>query len=552
MKAQKKGLDTFDHVVVLMLENRSFDNLLGNLYPAGDPIYKEGKKFEGLQNTDIKMPVPKYASDYDQHPTVSPHRAINFHQPYPDPGEVYPHINTQIYNHIDTENYNTIACAMRANFNVPVPQPPIPPMNGFIKDYINVMKAIKCEKKQCENCKTEEEINQCKACKSYNDPLYEQYNRIMQVYEPDQVHVLSKLARDFAVFDNWHCSVPSETWPNRAFWHAAASGGKVVNPVSECTKLEDFEAMLHWKKHVWSQPNIFERMQDKSITHRVYTQELVALTSMVNGYLKDENVCHDKGLGKFKIDLDTNNLAHYSFIEPKFLGQHNDQHPSAALPNSVDGPTKNGSVLLGEQLIHQVYTDIFSSPYKNNTLLIITHDEHGGCFDHVAPPGKNDHVWPPHTPPKVKPEEGFGFDRLGIRVPMVMVSAYIQKNTIINETFDHTSFIKTMSDKYGLDPLTDRDTHANSFVDVFSGGPRDFEMFDPPNLEPEDETDYHKHPINGLQRTIVQGAHFMAMHVQEELNSGIEIPSHEHVKTNGDALAYLEKIHHLTKFPEKS
>lgn len=97
MAAHKTGLDTFDHVVVLMLENRSFDNLLGNLYPKGDPIFKEGKKFEGLQNTDINMPVPDYALDFKQHPTVAPYRATNHHQPFPDPGEVYNHVNTQLY-----------------------------------------------------------------------------------------------------------------------------------------------------------------------------------------------------------------------------------------------------------------------------------------------------------------------------------------------------------------------------------------------------------------------------------------------------------------------
>ena len=222
MATQKKGLDTFDHVVVLMLENRSFDNLLGNLYTEeGVPA---GKKFYGLQGKDIKMPVPSYAKDFDQHQFVVPHRAINYHQPYPDPGEVYNHVNTQLYNHIDQDNFDKPACAMRGNFNIPQPQPEIPAMEGFVKDYINTMKAIKCEKKHCKDCKPGKETSQCKACKAYNDPAYKEYNRIMQVYYPDQVSVLSTLAKEFAVFDHWFCAVPSQTWPNRAFWHAAASG----------------------------------------------------------------------------------------------------------------------------------------------------------------------------------------------------------------------------------------------------------------------------------------------------------------------------------------
>jgi len=550
MAAHKTGLDTFDHVVVLMLENRSFDNLLGNLYPKGDPIFKEGKKFEGLQNTDINMPVPDYALDFKQHPTVAPYRATNHHQPFPDPGEVYNHVNTQLYNHIDQNNFDIPACAMRDNFNIPQPQPPVPPMTGFIKDYINTMKAIKCEKKHCKGCSPGKETAQCKACKAYNNPTYKEYSSIMQVYYPDQVSVLSTLAKEFAVFDHWFCSVPSQTWCNRAFWHAAASGGKVVNPTDECTAGEDFKAFEHWVKHVWEQDNIFKRMHKASVTHRVYTQELISLTSIVTGLHEDENVVYDNDLKKFHHDLNNNGLQHYSFIEPKFLGKHNDMHPSSALPGLVDGP-EAGTVLLGEALIWQVYNDIFTSPYKDKTLFIITTDEHGGCFDHVSPPGKNDKVSPPHTPPIVKSEEGFKFDRLGIRVPMVMVSAHIQKNTIINEQFDHSSFIKTMSDKYDLGHLTDRDLHANSFESVFSGPERKvFPNIMAPLLPPEDDKKYHAHPINDLQSTLVKGAHFLAKYVQEKLGNDVEIPSHANAKTNGDALAYLEKIHHLTKLPK--
>ena len=552
MKAHKTGLDTFDHVVVLMLENRSFDNLLGNLYKEGDPAIK-GKKFYGLDGKDINMPVPNYASDYHDHKFVKPHRAINFHQPYPDPGEVYNHVNTQLYNHIDHKNFDKPACAMVSNFNIPKPQPKTPEMQGFIKDYINTMKAIKCEKKACKDCKPGQETFQCKACIAYNDPKYKEYNRIMQVYYPDQVSVLSSLAKEFAVFDHWFCSVPSQTWPNRAFWHAAASGGKLVNPTDECTKWEDFKAFEHWAEHVWTQDNIFKRMHKKSVTHRVYTQELISLTSLVNGLFEDEEAVVDYELVQFKKDLNTNNLAHYSFLEPKFLGKHNDMHPSSALPGLVDSP-EAGTVLLGEALIWQVYNDIFTSPYKDKTLFIITTDEHGGCFDHVAPPpnlgGK---VWPPHTPPIVKPEEGFKFDRLGIRVPMVMVSAYIQKNTIMNDHFDHSSFIKTISQKYDLGHLTDRDLHAKSFESVFSGPERKvFPNIMAPLLPPEDDKKYHLHPINDLQSTIVKGAHFLAKYVQEKLRNDVEIPSHAFVKTNGDALAYLKKIHPLTKFPKNN
>ena len=93
-----------------------------------------------------------------------------------------------------------------------------------------------------------------------------------------------------------------------------------------------------------------------------------------------------------------------------------------------------------------------------NTLLIITFDEHGGCYDHVAPPVD---AVPPCLDGK-KPWMGFNYDRLGIRVPMIMVSANIAKNTVVNDRMDHTSFMKTMQEKWArtapnkFPPLTAR------------------------------------------------------------------------------------------------
>ena len=108
-----------------------------------------------------------------------------------------------------------------------------------------------------------------------------------------------------------------------------------------------------------------------------------------------------------------------------------------------DGPTHVGMVLLGQKLIWHIYNSINNSSYKENTLLIITYDEHSGCFDHVAPP----------SPLKLngnetKGQNDFNCNRLGLRVLMVMFSAYLHKNTIINHSFKHSSFIKTMCKRW--------------------------------------------------------------------------------------------------------
>ncbi len=537
----KKGLDTFDKVVVLMLENRSFDNLLGYLYDEGVP---EGKSYAGLQDCKDALPVPSSVKDYAEHKHVKPYCGGDYHQPYPDPGEVYQHVNTQIYNHIDEDNEGKAACYMKPPYNIPVPQPECPAMNGFISDYVNTLKAIECtECKDCEECKNDpSKCKKCRMCESFHNPGYDQYKVIMQCFKAEKVRILSTLAREFAVFDHWFCSVPSQTWCNRAFWHAGTSGGRLINPTDQCGLVNKIIAMLRWMFRVWSKPTLFQRMAENEVSHAVYPADFFSLTGLVNGPFKDQNTLRlGENLNEFKKDVSAGTLPDYSFIEPKFFCQHNDQHPSSFGRTDIDGKTRSGSVILGEHLIWDVYNTIQKSAYKDNTLLIITHDEHGGCFDHVSPPPSNGemvlapekHMW--------CNEKGFDFKRLGIRVPMVMVSAYIEPNTIMNDSFDHTSFIKTMCEKWRMKGLTDRDKAARSFKKVFSSKKRALPDIAPPII-PLDQDDvlYDDDPLNELQHSILITAHSTAYIRQKMRNPFKSVPSIEGINTVKKATDYLK------------
>ncbi|WBX77729.1 hypothetical protein PG911_05575 [Tenacibaculum ovolyticum] len=503
-------LDSFKKVVVLMLENRSFDNLLGFLYKDGIP---EGKKFEGLQGKTISNPIPKRAEGTEKNKVIEVSKAENYHQPYPDPGEEYQHVNTQLYNYISPENIGISASKMKPPYNIPKITPSTPSMNGFVNDYINTLEALPGYKT------TEEE-----------------YRKIMQCFIPDKIPVLTTLAKEFAVFDHWFCSVPSQTWCNRSFWHAGTSGEKVINP-------NNLETAKQWIKDVWSQPTLFDRLSENQKSFTIYTEDY-PITALVNGikYCKQTEF---GGLNKFKEDAIKGKLPNYSFIEPKFYGQHNDQHPSAystsgpskekklqkkiIIPKS-DTYTKEGTVLLGEKLIWDVYNAVKNSPDRDEILLIITHDEHGGCFDHVPP----EVCVPPVPKNKSKSMNlsrnkeiedtglGFSFDRLGVRVPMVMISSFIEKNTIVNDTHDHTSFIKTMCEKWGMEGLTNRDKAAKSFASVFSNKKRiDFPDIPEPQITDINEKEYDNDKLNGLQKSIIKNLHFCVLHSIKEksLNS---------------------------------
>ena len=284
-----------------MLENRSFDNLLGYLYEDGVPA---GKNFEGLQNKSISNPVPKRSVDYKEDKVIEVTKAENYHQPYPDPGEEYQHVNSQIYNHVDPDNIGVDQHSMKSPYNIPQLAPTTPPMDGFVNHYINTLQALDCK-----------------------EPTEEFYDKIMQCYTPKQIPVLTTHAREFAVFDHWFCSVPSQTWCNRAFWHAATSGGKVINAVGKGgNTIDSFKSMLEWTEKVWDKPTLFDRLKEINKSYTIYA-DLFPLTCVVNGINYSENT--KLSFNDFLNDAKNGDLPDYSFIEPKFFGQHNDQHPSA-------------------------------------------------------------------------------------------------------------------------------------------------------------------------------------------------------------------------------
>jgi phospholipase C len=123
--------------------------------------------------------------------------------PNPDPGEELPHVNTQLFGVLDEANRGVLV--PDKSYNTP-PDSARPTMQGFVTDYVSMLIG---------------ELGRL--------PAYDEYSRIMTGYTPEQMPVLSGLARGFATFDHWFCDVPTCTFPNRSFFHAGTSSGYVVN-----------------------------------------------------------------------------------------------------------------------------------------------------------------------------------------------------------------------------------------------------------------------------------------------------------------------------------
>jgi phospholipase C len=426
--------NAMDHVVVVLFENRSLDNVLGRLYGPDD-----GKTFDGVLGKDLSNPIPEWAEHGADRKVVPYGIATDLDSPNPDSGEEYFHTNTQLFNTQDEHNRYKIGADVTAPWNAP-PVGATPTMDGFVTDYISTFTG---------------EVGR--------QPSYEEYAQIMTGFTPEQVPVLSGIARDFGVFDHWFCEVPSQTFMNRSFWTAATSCGLVVNsPVRKWFTQNDSET-------------IFERLEAHGKTWKVYVMEPmpISFAGIIHySRLKDRLATHFVRFSEFETDAAAGTLPDFSFIEPNFISGHGDYHPAigrAAGPDVHLGIDSPSSILSGEAFLQRVYDAYRSATSETgtnlwNTALLIGWDEPGGTYDHV-PPGP---VAPP-DPTAPAGEFGFTFERSGYRVPAIIVSPWVEPGSVFNEEYRHTSLIATLRKIWDLgDALTGRDAAARTFEHVFT------------------------------------------------------------------------------------
>ncbi len=355
MAGQSRG-NALDHVVVVVFENRSLDNVLGCLYGPGD-----GKTFDGVLGKDLSNPIPEWAEHGADRKRVPYTAATDMDSPNPDSGEEYPHTNTQLFNILDEANRFKLGGDISAPYNAPAPGQ-VPTMDGYVTDFIS-----------------------CFTAEMGRQPTYEEYSQIMTGFTPEQVPVLSGLARGFGVFDHWFCEVPSQTLPNRSFWTAATSSGFAVNsPVKNFVQHNDAET-------------IFNRLDEHGKTWKVYIAEPMRLSGTGLTHfprLKHKFATHFVPFAQFETDAANGDLPDFSFIEPALGVGHNDYHPACGRAlghgtavQSLDPPS---SILGGEAFLARVY-DAYrcmqSAEGTNvwNTTLLIGWDEPGGTYDHVPP-----------------------------------------------------------------------------------------------------------------------------------------------------------------------
>jgi phospholipase C len=413
---RREGIPAIKHVFVLMMENRAFDHMLG---------------FSGIRGTDAVTGLPTTVDGLVGNPQFNIDPAnpgvqvfastpADFKVPTADkdPGHEFADTLEQL-------------CGQGAVYPDPITnQYPITPANhntGFIA--------------------------------SYRDIGSPSPTKIMNCYTPRQVPVLNALAAEFAVCDRWFSSMPGPTWPNRFFIHAASSGGLDDSPSGLQVALSTLVNGYRFENGT-----IFDRLDENCLDWEIFEGDEFPQSFAINGMSLNALEGRFTDFEFFSDRLqDSSYSPVYIFIEPNYgniLPGTSEDYTCGTSQHPLDDVTR------GERLIKEVYEALRNSPHWENSVLVITYDEHGGFYDHVQPPptvAPGDVISDP-----ANNHNNFDFTQLGVRVPAVVVSPLIPRGLIDHTDYDHTSLLATLEKIFGLQPLTARDANANDFLHLFS------------------------------------------------------------------------------------
>ena len=379
------GLDSLERIVVLMMENRSFDHMLGSLTAVNPNI-------DGVTD-QLSNP------DTSGNP-VKPQPSAEFQgQLDPDPDHHFPAVDLQIFGGDTSPNR-------------------VANMQGFVKSYFNQQRDVEHSKK------------------------------IMYYFAQNQLPVLTTLALEFAVFNRWFASIPGPTICNRAFAHYGTSFGHV--------DMDPFDVMVPFK-------SIYSRLIDANPkrTAKVYYYDTTSSTMEVANLLQNQPELFGT-YQQFLDDCGKGQLPDYSFIEPNYNDHDTDSGEAVASDQHPDH-----DVQAGELFIAEVYMAIKRNPKLwPGTALLVVYDEHGGIFDHVVPPTCQQDQFTAAANDTGTGME-FRFDRLGVRVPAILISPWIRKGTVVDRVFDHASIPGTVTKFFLGDysPRSPREVNADVFIE---------------------------------------------------------------------------------------
>ncbi len=259
-------------------------------------------------------------------------------------------------------------------------------------------------------------------------------------------------AEHFTLCDRFFSSLLGPSGPNHVYTVAAQSGGLIVNvaTLKELEKTLDDPAGFSFASIV----NLFEKTK---LSWKYYVQTLPApLASKFTKYggvfspapdvynlwnplpgfkaVRDNPalMAHMQDLKEYYRDLDQGTLPQVCWIVPYFEDSEHPPSPIAA----------------GMWYVTKLINALMTSRYWSDSVIFLTWDDYGGFYDHVEPPVV----------------DAFGY---GPRVPMIVISPYAKPGYIAHTTYDLTSVLKFIEERWGMGHLTARDDRANGMLDCF-------------------------------------------------------------------------------------
>jgi phospholipase C len=375
----------FDHVVVVMMENHSFDNLLGALAHSGQP------KAHGLK-------LSGKGSARNWNPNASGEAVHSF--PFPSTAQ---------------------GSDVSQSWNATHQQIDGGRMDGFVRS-------------------TES-------------------TQPMGYWTEGVLPFAYSFARTFTIANKWFSSAPCQTYPNRRFLMAGTAYGNIS---TDTESLKDAPP-----------PNgtIFDRLHAYGVEWKNYFSDLPQ-TGIIPSVI-EKYPANIRAYAEFLADCRTGALPSVSFVDPEFGVLGDAGGPLSEVPglqalgakaSEAGGDEEDPQNLAyGEYWAYQTVKAVLESPAWPRTLLLYTYDEHGGYYDHVAPPAA---IAPDSIAPELQPGDvQGGYDIYGPRVPAIVASPYSKPNGVTNVVHDHTSVLATIEQKWNLPALTYRDANARTVDD---------------------------------------------------------------------------------------
>jgi len=418
---------SLDHIIVLMMENHSFDRMLGALLP----YRADGGGIKGMADKPWNDDTSPKAIPPIRHVMApTPTRLIQ-----QDPMHDLADVLKQIGDYKDPTNL------------------------GYVTNYAT----------------------------TYPNTNRKQRQEMMGYYDDgdnDLVPYLHTLAKQYTICDRWFSSLPGPTFPNRVFMHTGTSLGYTDNSLA----------------NEWVQTSIYTFLDLNQVSWGIYYSDMsstVVLQPMplavpMSQFLDLANPANGPAA----------NVPQYCFLEPNYgvysQASENDQHPMS-------------DVVAGDLFIRDVYNAIRANKELwQSSLLVIVYDEHGGFYDHVPPP-------PTVAPDAPNIDSGFNFETLGVRVPAVLVSPWLDQG-VISDTFDHTSVLKFLIEQFGLTNgyLGNRvaDATTNTFTKHLLNSPRTtYGLL--PTTRPDLITVSDDQPKSDFQKALMERSHHLATQISD-------------------------------------